>query len=98
LQLQPSDAFLLCSDGWWSSVEAEALSKLLGSAATPEGWLDSMSDVTRQQADPRQDNYSAIACWIVNEAEAHAAVDCATEADTLWPRPGPVPVQPSGGD
>jgi serine/threonine protein phosphatase PrpC len=98
LQLQPSDAFLLCSDGWWSSLEAEALSKLLSSAATPEGWLDSMSDVTSQQADPRQDNYSAIACWIVSEAEAHAAVDCATEADTLWPRPGPEPVQPSGGD
>ena len=65
-ELRASDVFLLCSDGWWGSFEPRDLSTLLSSASTPEDWLDSMSDRTRDQADPRQDNYSAIACWIMS--------------------------------
>jgi PPM family protein phosphatase len=87
LELQESDAFLLCSDGWWGSLEAEQLSKQLGAAATPDEWLDNMSDCTRNHADPRQDNYSAIACWIKQVVEAHEPADVAAEPDTLWPQP-----------
>jgi serine/threonine protein phosphatase PrpC len=88
LELQASDSFLLCSDGWWGSLEPEELSTLLSTASTPEEWLDGMSDRARNNADPRQDNYSAIACWITHAAESHeAAADLTTEADTLWPQP-----------
>jgi serine/threonine protein phosphatase PrpC len=66
LDLQPADVFLLCSDGWWVGIEPNELSALLSSAATPEEWLDSMSGLTRNQSDPHQDNYSAIACWITS--------------------------------
>jgi serine/threonine protein phosphatase PrpC len=63
-QLQRSDAFLLCSDGWWGGLDLQIISKLLADASSPEDWLNAMDDIKRQHADPRQDNYSAIACWI----------------------------------
>jgi serine/threonine protein phosphatase PrpC len=63
-KLQASDAFLLCSDGWWSAQEPRSMADLLESAPSPEDWLDAMAARTLQRADPRQDNYSAIACWL----------------------------------
>jgi PPM family protein phosphatase len=63
-ELQRSDAFLLCSDGWWNGLEPQVFSKFLGDASTPEGWLDAMIALRLEHADPRQDNFSAIACWI----------------------------------
>jgi serine/threonine protein phosphatase PrpC len=62
--LKVSDAFLLCSDGWWGGLDQDIMSNLLVTSATPQDWLDSMEAVTLKIADPRQDNYSAIACWI----------------------------------
>ena len=63
-ELQSADAYLLCSDGWWSSLEPQVISKLLGEAPSPDSWLDAMIAMRLEHADPRQDNYSAIACWI----------------------------------
>jgi serine/threonine protein phosphatase PrpC len=62
--LQPADAFLLCSDGWWNVLESHSMAALLEAAASPQDWLDAMAARTLQRADPRQDNYSAIACWL----------------------------------
>jgi serine/threonine protein phosphatase PrpC len=70
-ELQHADAFLLCSDGWWSGLEPQVISKLLADAPTPDGWLDAMIATRLEQADPRQDNYSAIACWI-GDPRGHA--------------------------
>jgi len=64
LELHDHDAFLLCSDGWWHSVGDGDIEALLLSAATPEDWLDAMVACAALQEDPRQDNFSAIACWI----------------------------------
>ena len=71
VELQNSDAFLLCSDGWWNGLEPQIFSDLLSGASTPEDWLDAMIALRLEQADPRQDNYSAIACWI-GEPPGHA--------------------------
>lgn len=64
LELRSSDAFLLCSDGWWSGLDASRLAAALGRAATPDEWLDEMRRLVAERADPRQDNHSAIACWV----------------------------------
>jgi len=64
LQLIAGDSFLLCSDGWWHGLEPAGIDAALAQAATPQAWLDAMLDATAARADPRQDNYSAIACWI----------------------------------
>jgi len=62
--LREGDAFLLCSDGWWSSVTEEEIEMLQAGVHTPDEWLDAMITRTAQRADPRQDNFSAIGCWI----------------------------------
>lgn len=62
--LQASDAYLLCSDGWWNGLDPPIMSALLETAASPQDWLDAMAARTQQRADPHQDNYSAIACWL----------------------------------
>jgi PPM family protein phosphatase len=82
-ELQRSDAFLLCSDGWWGGLESQIISKALTDAASPEEWLGAMVDRMLQHADPRQDNYSAIACWIDESVKAsQAATGSKTEAAT----------------
>jgi serine/threonine protein phosphatase PrpC len=87
-ELKRSDAFLLCSDGWWGALDREVLSQSLNEAAAPEQWLEAMMALTQQRADPRQDNFSAIACWIGEPLDANEG-ECATEAETIPPRSAP---------
>ena len=82
--LELTDAFLLCSDGWWSALDPPTISAALAAASSPEAWLDAMMEVTTGRADPRQDNFSAIACWI---AESLGAGECASGGETWPPRP-----------
>ncbi len=63
-ELRKGDAFLLCSDGWWGSVGNSEIERLLAGAATPDQWLDAMIACANGRADPRQDNFSAIGCWV----------------------------------
>jgi PPM family protein phosphatase len=101
--LEHSDAFLLCSDGWWGALDSERISVLLADATSPEEWLQAMADETLARADSHQDNYSAIACWIgesLAAAEALPARACAgalesaSEAETLPPQPRDTPAYP----
>ena len=64
LSLLPGDAFLLCSDGFWDTVDEHAMEVCLSSAESPEAWLQAM--VETLDCNPRcdQDNYSAIAIWV----------------------------------
>jgi serine/threonine protein phosphatase PrpC len=63
-ELEPADAFLLCSDGWWGALDPPLISRLLTEVGSPEEWLDAMLAHTTASADAFQDNHSAIACWI----------------------------------
>jgi PPM family protein phosphatase len=91
IELVRADAFLLCSDGWWGALDPQTISTLLAEAPSPEEWLDAMMALTLQRADPRQDNFSAIACWI---GESLGARDSASEAETWPPRSRDAPLHP----
>ena len=91
IELERTDAFLLCSDGWWGALDPQTISALLAEAPSPEEWLDAMMALTVQRADPRQDNFSAIACWI---GESLGAADSASEAETWPPRSPDTPLHP----
>jgi len=90
-ELEPSDVFLLCSDGWWGGLDSQLISQLLADTSTSEEWLRAMIDRTLARADPRQDNHSAIACWIeepkaADEAEPAREAGRVSEAETRPPR------------
>ena len=63
------DAYLLCSDGWWDHFEPEDLVDALAHTNSPEEWLQQMRARVQAQAQPQQDNYTAIAVWVGNPGE-----------------------------
>ena len=63
VRLQPGDAFLLCSDGFWEHNNDAAIEASLQRAASPEDWLEQLSRRVADANKPAQDNYSAIAVW-----------------------------------
>ena len=71
--LEPGDAFLLCSDGWWGALDEAVILRSLSDADTPEEWLDGMQQRIEAQAAPRQDNFSAIAAWVGQRTQAKLA-------------------------
>jgi len=82
IELCDGDAFLLCSDGWWSGLDPGSIARALASSATPEEWLEAMRRRVAERADPRQDNHSAIACWL---GERPAVAPIEDELDTVAP-------------
>ncbi|MBW2709092.1 MAG: serine/threonine-protein phosphatase [Deltaproteobacteria bacterium] len=59
--VNPDDAFLLCTDGFWEYVvETEMIADLVRSP-DPETWLDMMTTRIKERTEDRHDNYSAIA-------------------------------------
>lgn len=73
--LQAGDAFLLCSDGWWGALDDAQILASLAAADTPGEWLDAMQRCIEARADPKQDNFSAVAAWLV-PATMHPPLDC----------------------
>lgn len=62
--LEPGDAFLLCSDGFWEGVPEDIMLDCLAGAATPDAWLDALAAHIEQTADEEQDNFTAVAVFV----------------------------------
>ncbi len=82
IELLEGDAYLLCSDGWWDHFEPADLAESLKHAADPEAWLASMKAQVQERAQPRQDNFSAMALW----AGEPSQVTVAAALDETIPR------------
>ena len=59
--IQPGDAFLLCSDGFWEGVTEGEMEVTLAKAVNAADWLERMALCLRRLAKPGQDNYTALA-------------------------------------
>jgi serine/threonine protein phosphatase PrpC len=70
------DAFLLCTDGVWESIEEAVIERLLGTSAAAADWLAVIEAEVLRRARPRYDNYSAIAVRVSEMGDA-------TRLDTL---------------
>jgi PPM family protein phosphatase len=64
VELEPGDAFLLVSDGFWEHVYEREMEAELVKAATPAAWLEGMVERLRRRAAPDCDNYSAVAVFV----------------------------------
>lgn len=59
--LRPDDVFLLCTDGFWAQISTRTLAAELRASETLQDWLDRLGRQVENAADPRQDNFTAIA-------------------------------------
>ncbi len=69
-EVHEGDAFLLCSDGWYDPLEPADIEDTLAGAQSAQDWLDRMRTLVQRCQRSNQDNYSAIAVWVGNPAEA----------------------------
>ncbi len=64
VDLQPEDAFLLCSDGFWELVYETEMEEDLLRSKDPETWIDRMQKRLLDRAEPDHDNYTALAVMV----------------------------------
>lgn len=70
VEVEDGDAFLLCCDGWWDALTEAQILATLEQADTPSQWLDAMQLQIEARALPGQDNFSAIAVWIIDPSQS----------------------------
>lgn len=65
IELNPGDAFLLCSDGFWELIEESNMCELLKDCGDVHTWLSAMQQVVEENGkNTEMDNYSAICVQI----------------------------------
>ena len=67
--IQDGDAFLLATDGWWDTLQADAIEATFAAATSADDWLAMMEAQVQQAALPNQDNFSAVAVWVGDPAQ-----------------------------
>jgi serine/threonine protein phosphatase PrpC len=64
VELDAGDTFLLCSDGWWESVDEVMMQQDLESAASMDAWLESMAGRVEAMGKDKHDNYTGLAVQV----------------------------------
>ncbi len=64
---QPSDAFLMASDGFWECVTEAEMEQDFSASSSPEEWIGMMESRVKARALPDHDNYSAIAVRVLEK-------------------------------
>lgn len=62
--LQPDDALLLCSDGFWEQVPETVMLAELAKTYSPSSWLRGMETRLLEQVPDTHDSYAAIAVFV----------------------------------
>lgn len=65
IPVEPGDAFLLCSDGFWEYVFETEMEIDLVKSSSPEQWMEFMIKRLLLRVSGNNDNFSAICCFIV---------------------------------
>ncbi len=74
-QIEDGNVFLMCSDGFWSSLNERDMESSLQQSSSPDAWLKAMERAFVDRIKPGSDNYSAIAIWFSDENERTRVLD-----------------------
>jgi serine/threonine protein phosphatase PrpC len=74
-KIEDGDAFLLCSDGFWDSLDEAQMTKRLICSASVEDWLVLLESDIKGKMLEGHDNYSAVAVWIGHPEEITLILD-----------------------
>ncbi len=66
VKLQPGDAFMMCTDGFWELINENEIIRALNISKNPQEWIDSMLLILKERLQPDSDNYTAV-CVLVKE-------------------------------
>lgn len=67
IEREGSQAFLLCTDGFWELIDEKKMQHFLKKAKTPADWLGLMEGVVKKNGHGKNmDNYSAVAVWLAD--------------------------------
>lgn len=66
---RPFQAFLLCTDGFWEYILEEEMEIDLAKSETPQEWLDFMIARLSRRINGKNDNFSALAVFVVHTTE-----------------------------
>lgn len=69
LTIESGDAFLLCSDGFWESVDEASMESTLRLSDSSDQWIDKMVRTIATIDDGSRDNLSAMAVWVGEQEE-----------------------------
>lgn len=65
VDLGDTQAFLMCSDGFWEQITEKEMIQCLKKSDSVESWLDSMVEIVKKNGENmNMDNNSAIAIWV----------------------------------
>lgn len=68
MPLEDGDAFLVCTDGFWSSLAPQEMEQALRMVNSPDEWLALMNTAINR-SEKKEDNLSAVAVWIGSPQE-----------------------------
>ncbi len=66
VKIEPGDAFLLCTDGFWELIKESEIIRALNIAPSAKEWMETMVEIIKTRLLPTSDNYTAV-CIIVQE-------------------------------
>lgn len=69
LAVESGDAFLLCSDGFWESIDEATMESALRVSTSSAHWIDEMVRSIATIDDSSRDNLSALAVWVGEQEE-----------------------------
>lgn len=84
LPLEDGDAFLVCTDGFWSNLTPGEMEQALRMVNSPQEWLALMQKAIDRSA--KTDNLSAVAVWVGSPQETTLLFSMADSARFLPPR------------
>lgn len=83
IDLEEGDAFVVCTDGTWDTLSAEAMIAELQASTDVEEWVARMAGAVERAAKPNQDNFTIAGIWLGTRDQTTIRRDSGCESSTV---------------